>query len=136
MNEEINFELEQIKKYLKELDSYNIKNFDEFKKNTMKNLASSMCIFSILNSIIEIGERIISIKKFETPLKYREIFEILEENKIISEKVSSELKKYMYIRNMIAHQYGKINLERLYDIINKRYIFLDFSEEIKIFFRD
>lgn len=131
MNEEINYNIEQILKYLGELEMYDITNFEEFKKDTMKHLASSMCIFSILNSCIEIGERIIKLKNFQTPLKYREIFEILEQNNVISKKTSKLMQDNMYIRNMIAHQYGKVDLKKLYNIINEKNIFNKFIEEIK-----
>ena len=41
------------------------------------------------------------------------------------------MQKYMYVRNMIAHQYGKIELKRLYDIIENKNVFTEFCNEIK-----
>ncbi|MCA9496428.1 MAG: DUF86 domain-containing protein [Nanoarchaeota archaeon] len=131
MNEEINYEIEQIHKYLKEIENMNIESLEEFKNTPIKHLASSMCIFSILNSCIELGENLITKKKLETPLKYKEIFEILRNNNLISKKTGEKLSEYMYIRNMLAHQYGKINLKKVYEIINSKKIILDFMNEIK-----
>lgn len=131
MNEKINYEIEEINKYHKEIQNLQIKNLKQFKEKNILNLAASMCLFNILNSCIEIGESTISIKKLETPYKYKEIFEILEKNKIISKKTAKTLANYMYHRNMLAHQYGKIDIDKIYDIIKNIKIFPQFIEEIK-----
>ena len=42
-----------------------------------------MLVFSLVNSAIDLGNEIISAKKLEMPQSYKEIFEILANNKLI-----------------------------------------------------
>ncbi|MFW6285751.1 MAG: type VII toxin-antitoxin system HepT family RNase toxin [Nanoarchaeota archaeon] len=133
MNEKINYEIEEILTYLKDINDLEIKDFNDLITNRQKLLSSCMCIFNIINSTIEIGEEIISTKKFETPLKYREIYEILNNNKVLSLKVSKKLSSFIYQRNMLAHQYGKLNKRKIYEVVKEKNVFLDFIDEIKIF---
>lgn len=131
MNEELNFQISEIKIYYDDLENLNLKSKKLFLENREKKLASSMALFNILNASIEIGEIIISEKNLEIPLKYKEIFSILKNNKIISIKVSKILSNYVYHRNMLAHNYGKIKFEQLYDLIENKDIFIEYINEIK-----
>lgn len=130
MNEKLNIEIENLRQYLKEMDDFPVKNVNEFINSRIKNLALSMLIFSSINCTIEIGEIIISKYSFETPLKYREIFEILIKNNVITEKTGTKLSSFIYQRNMIAHQYGKIKLEKIYEVIIEKEIFITYTNEI------
>lgn len=133
MNEKINYNLEEINTYFKDILNLKIKDKNDFLKNRPKNLAASMCVFNILNSVIEIGETIISENSFETPFKYKEIFEILNKNKALSNTVAKNIGNYMYQRNMLAHQYGKIKLDKIYEIIENEEIIFEFVKEVKNF---
>lgn len=131
MNEEINYQINEINTYLKDLKIVNSKK--DFLENREKKLATSMALFNILNASIEIGEIIISKNDLDVPLKYRDIFDILHQNKVISKDISIHLKKFVYHRNMLAHQYGKINFEELYELIENKDFFIKYIEEIKGF---
>jgi uncharacterized protein YutE (UPF0331/DUF86 family) len=130
MNEKINYEIEEIKTYLKDIENLEIKNKIDFLQKRDKQLAASMALFNILNSTIELGEELITSNNLETPLKYREIFQILKENKKLNSNVADKIGKYMHQRNMLAHQYGKINLELIYEVIENKDIFNKFISEI------
>ena len=130
MNEKINYEIEEIKTYLKDIDSLNIKNLNDFISKRNNQLAASMAIFNILNSTIEIGEELITKFDLETPLKYREIFEILAKNKKIRSTIAKKLENFIHHRNMLAHQYGKINPKTIYEVIEQKQIFNDFINNI------
>ena len=64
-----------------------------------------MAIFSLLNNTIELGEKIIDIKKLEFPTKYRDIPKILSKNKILSKEEYKIFDKMIIHRNNIAHEY-------------------------------
>lgn len=131
MNEEVNYEIEQVEKYLKEIEDMNIKNYEDFESTSIKNLAASMCVFSILNSCIELGEHLITLRSLETPLKYKDIFVILTSKKILSKKTGESLSNFMHLRNMLAHQYGRVDLNKVYKAIEQRNVFKNFIEEVK-----
>ena len=89
-----------------------------------------MLLFSIINCTIEIGEILIEQFNLKTPLKYKEIFKILNNEKIIKNKTSNILSSFIYQRNMIANQYSEIKNDKIFEAISKRYIFQNFVDEI------
>lgn len=123
-----------IEKYLEILDSFNINNEKEFDEKVNDYLAISMSLFTILNACIEIGEGIIDKKKLKFPTTYREIFEILQNNKIISKQLAINMTSFMRQRNMIAHQYDEIKTNEIFSLYKKRDIFNKFILETKKYF--
>ena len=120
-----------IEKYLKNLDSFSFKNLNDFENRFNDYLSVSMSLFTILNASIEIGEALIDKNELEFPTSYRKVFEILGKNNIISKNLAKDLASFMYERNMIAHQYDDINIEDIYNLLNKREVFEKFISEIK-----
>jgi len=55
----------------------------------------------------------LSEKKFGFPSKYREIFELLYEAKMISKKTLNDIKRLIFLRNLISHEYYNITKEEL-----------------------
>lgn len=93
-----------IEGWFSELNSIGIRKPDELKD--IKNFhAVSMLLFSILNGVITIGEEIVAIKKLGFPTSYRNVFEILNKNKIISKELYEKISELIGYRNMFAHEY-------------------------------
>ena len=110
--------LSDIRKYLKDLEEEKIKKWEDLKEKS-KFYSCSMLVFSLVNSAIDLGNEIISAKKLEMPQSYREIFEILANNKLIDENMKNDLIELVRIRNMIAHRYFTITPKRLFFSISK-----------------
>ena len=123
--------IEVIEKYIKILEEFNINSVEDFNSKTHDNLAISMSLFTILNACIEIGEELITIKKLEVPMSYREIFSILSKHNILSKETSQKISNYMYYRNMIAHQYDEIDITKIYYVFENKDFFKTFILEIK-----
>ncbi|HNW82820.1 MAG TPA: DUF86 domain-containing protein [bacterium] len=66
---------------------------------------------------IDIANYVISKYEFETPKISRESFEILCKHKIITEQISENLQKMVGFRNIAVHNYKKISLIILSEII-------------------
>lgn len=63
----------------------------------------------------------ISAKKLKkVPKEYAECFEILSEQKIISNELGIELIKMARFRNMLVHVYWKIDYQIIFDIIQDK----------------
>ncbi len=105
--------ISDINKYLRDLKEQKIESSEEL-KNKYKFYASSMLLFSIVNSAIDLGNEIISAKKLRMPHSYKEIFEILYEERIIDEKMKNDMVELVRIRNIIAHRYFLISPEKLF----------------------
>ncbi len=108
---------DSIKKYKKELDSYNIKSVDELKRNSERFYSSSMILFSMLNDLFSISEEIIDILDLELPENYHQIFSIMRKAKIISVDEEKKCFKLVKLRNVLAHEYDEFKEEDTFDLI-------------------
>jgi len=64
--------------------------------------------------------QIVNYKRLKYPEYEKEIFDILHENKIISENLAKKLKDAKGMRNIIAYQYGKIDDELVFEAITEQ----------------
>jgi len=92
-------------------------NLEEFKKDQDIQDIVIHNLFLIIQNLIDIGNHIIADEGFETPGYYGEIPEILSKEKIISENLASVFKKMISFRNIIVHEYSKVDLAKVYDIL-------------------
>ena len=76
-------------------------------------------MFSIINRAIDLGEEIVSYKKLGFPGRYREIFYLLEKNRIINEKSYNELSDLVYFRNLAAHEYHTFTENDVFNALKK-----------------
>ena len=68
----------------------------------------------------DIGQRIIRQRKLGLAKEYRDIFDLLQQHKIIPKELASELKKMVGFRNLAVHEYAKLDLALVKYIIQHR----------------
>ena len=69
-----------------------------------------------IQSCIDIAAHIISEKSFGVPGNTNELFYILEENKYLSSELTEKMVKAVGFRNLLVHEYTKIDLKQVYEI--------------------
>ena len=79
----------------------------------------SMIMFAIINMSFSIGEEVILLRKLPRQKSHRDIFKILCNAGIISEKLRDEMTSLVFYRNHFAHQYSAIEEADLYSIAEK-----------------
>jgi len=79
--------------------------------------ALAMECFQAVNSTIELGELLVSENNLGFPSTYREIFELLHKNKMISKETLDDMKKLVFFRNLIAHEYYAITEKELREMV-------------------
>ena len=111
-----------VEQYLQDLEEI-LPEEDIFLTNKVTQYGVSMIMMNIINACIDIGNELITIRKFSYPTTYRETFTILEKQKIISSSLTKKMKNLVGLRNLLAHEYGEINMELLYEqAIETRFI--------------
>ena len=70
-----------------------------------------------VEAVLDLGNHLIADQNLETPDSNRDIFRILFENKIISERLKKSLIKMAGFRNILVHDYLDLNRELEYEII-------------------
>lgn len=136
----INFDLEKIggilddiERYLKDLKELNVT--EEDLENKEKFYAASMLTFSIMNRCIDLGSEIISAGNFGMPSSYRDIFDYLYRRKVVDKEVRDEMIKLVYYRNLIAHEYHRINEKEVLTLVNGIGISERFIQQIRGFIK-
>ena len=96
--------IRDIERFFTDLDKFQIKSESDF-YHFDKFYGVSMILFSIVNRAIDLGEEIVTDKKLGFPNKYREIFELLHKNELISDRLSHDFSDLVHFRNLAAHEY-------------------------------
>lgn len=101
----------------------------EYKENLEKKAICERYFEKIVEAAVDLAILLIRYKKIESPEDDDKSFKILSKNSIISEKLSIRLSDAKGMRNIIAHEYGKINDEIVFEAISSE-LLKDVSEFI------
>lgn len=124
--------LNEVKKYILLVGQYKKFRLNQLSTDSTLRGAVERYLYLLTQSTIDLGEVIISFFKYRQPSTYAEVFEILFENKLISQDLIAPLKKMAGFRNVLAHAYGEINLELVYQVLQKDVVSIEsFLAEIQ-----
>ena len=115
----INDKINEINQFLEELESLVPSSLEEYKSCIEKKAACERYVEKIVEAVIDLAFLIIKNKKLRIPEDDIDAFNILLENKIIDNDLASRLKNAKGMRNIISHQYGKIDDEIVFEAINE-----------------
>lgn len=114
--------LENFREYLKYL--YQLKKEAKNKKVFLADFHlfgnTERYLQSLIQIIIDISHLLIIDLGFEKPEDNYEAISILFENKIISEELANKLTKMVGLRNILVHEYGKIDRKKIYRILKQQ----------------
>lgn len=90
-----------------------------------------------IQAIIDISHLIIIDLELRRPQDNYETISILFEKKVISEDLAQSLTKMLGLRNILVHEYGKIDRKLVYEILQNRLGDLeDFKKQIINFIKN
>lgn len=117
--EKIIRKIEDLKQFVDYLRSKQNISREELEKDYSLRSAVERNLQIALESVLEIGEIIISKEGFRKPEKYREIIEILGERGILPKKFAKRFAPAAGFRNILVHHYAKVDLDELYKHLKK-----------------
>lgn len=121
-----------IRKYLKILKGYRKYSKNQIKTDVDIRGMVERYLYLACQATIDLAEAVISFKQFRKPTALSENFHILNEEKIISDALTEKMVGMVGFRNIVAHDYAKINYDVVYDVIQNRLVDIeDFIKEIK-----
>lgn len=109
-----------ILKYLKILEGYKKYSKKEIERDLNLKGALERYLYLISQATIDLAEATLSFKNFRKPATLGESFHILNEEKIISDELTEKMIKMVGFRNVIAHDYEKINYDIVYNVLQNR----------------
>lgn len=121
--------IEIIERCIKRIHEVYEGNFENLKDYTKQD-SIILNIQRACEATIDLAMHIISEKKLGIPQSSRDAFEILNNNKIIDDKITKRLKAMVGFRNIAVHNYQAVNIEIVKEIIEKH--IGDFQEFIYV----
>ena len=123
---------ETIKKCIARIQEEYVGFKNEFYQNYTKQDSIILNIERLSQATIDIAAHIIRINKYGIPKTSREVFVLLDNNKVISSTISQVMQKMVGFRNLAIHDYQNLNLDIVVAIIEKHLVdFENFLDEIK-----
>ena len=102
----------------------------EFSNNFTKQDSVILNLERLCQAAIDLAAHLVRTNKFGIPQDNRELFQLLEQNRLISKKLSRNLQAMVGFRNLAVHDYQELNLDIVQGIIKNNLI--DFREFSKI----
>ena len=119
--------LEKLRGYLQTLKAVQKNDLGSFKKDPFIHGAAERYLHLSIECLLDIGNHIIAERGYPKPETYGEILQILADNEVISGKLFGELEGMAAFRNVLVHDYLKLDLEKVYQVITDR---LRYFEEL------
>lgn len=112
--------MERVREYLTILES--VLDFDEkrFFSDPFVYCTAERNLHLVIEALIDIGNHIISDPGYPKPETYAEIFYILREKDIIQEALFNEIDGMTSFRNLLVHDYLKIDRKQVYQLLKTR----------------
>lgn len=111
--------INEVHLYLDELSKIAPNEFDDYKSNNVLKAACERYFEKIIEAIMDIAFMVIVKRKLRMPEDDIDAFKILLEHKIIDEGLCKKLKQAKGMRNILAHQYGTIKDEIVFEAIKE-----------------
>ncbi len=112
--------ISSVRKYLKILERYKKYSKNDIEKDLDIRGAVERYLYLAIQSAIDLAEAVISHKNLRKPATMSEAFYILNEENLINEQLTEKLAKMVGFRNIMAHDYEKINYDIVYDVLRNR----------------
>ena len=116
----VNEKIKQIESFLDELKDIIPDKFKEYRSSNLVKAGCERYFEKIIEGVTDISFMVIAIKKLKIPEDDIASFRILLEHKIITERLYKKLKEGKGMRNILAHQYGDIDDEIIYESITQQ----------------
>jgi len=114
--------LKLLAEYVDELHGYQIQalSFHTYQDNKMLRRAVERSLQVAVEACLDIGRRIIAVEGFRYPETNQDVFRILAEEKVLPADLLPTLLEMVRFRNLIVHDYARIDDARVYGILKKR----------------
>lgn len=94
--------------------------FREYQEDTRLRKAVERSLHTAIEACLDIGRHLIVLKGFRYPDDNQDVFRVLAEEKVVSKKLLPVLLDMARFRNLIVHDYARIDDAKVYAILKKR----------------
>jgi len=129
--------LELINQYSSECKEMRVVSRSEYLEDIVLQRTVERSLMNAIQSCIDLASHIRTAEGLETAETSREEIEALVTADIISPETGAKLAEAVGFRNHLAHRYGDIDHDLVYDVLQEDLDWIDrYQQEIAIWFRD
>ena len=111
--------INEIKEFINQLSDFAPSTLEEYKSEIVKKAACEHYFEKTVQAITDIAFLTIKLKRFRIPQDDNDSFTVLNENKVIDENLAKSLQNAKSMRNILAHEYGKVDDSLVYESITE-----------------
>lgn len=112
--------LEKLREYLQTLKAVQKTPLAKFEADPFIHGAAERYLHLSIECLLDVGNHIIADRGYRKPDSYGEILQILAEREVIPEKLFRELDGMAAFRNVLVHDYLKLDLAKVYQVIKEK----------------
>ena len=112
--------ISSIQRYLKIVSRFKQHSLSEIEQDETIRGAVERYLYLSCQAVIDLAEDVIALRSYRKPVTMAESFSILAEEGLISNDLTGKMIRLTGFRNVIAHDYEKINYEIVYDVLQNR----------------
>lgn len=134
MKDRIEDKIKEICIFLEELEELLPADFEEYRTKLKDRAACERIFEKIVEAVVNLSFILVRMKKLGVPEDDKDVFKKLENGKIITSPLSKKLQEAKGMRNILAHEYGKVNDELVYHSLTAEIIpdVEEFLKQIKL----
>ncbi|PIQ67999.1 MAG: hypothetical protein COV91_06330 [Candidatus Taylorbacteria bacterium CG11_big_fil_rev_8_21_14_0_20_46_11] len=117
--ESVNNKLFRLKEIIKILEEVRVAPREDFVKDGKLNGAAMFNLLIGITIILDVGQHLLAQVAQRTAHEYKEAIKLLGEEKIIPFPFADENEKMASFRNMLVHEYDKVDLAQVHDYLQK-----------------
>jgi uncharacterized protein YutE (UPF0331/DUF86 family) len=115
----IEIRLAKLREYCEHLKELRESDRETFKKDYKVHGLAEHFLYLSIQSMLDIGHHLVAGLQLRKPLDYEEVFQILGEARILPEELIRALAGVGRIRNILAHAYITIDLDKVHENLQK-----------------
>ena len=112
--------ISRLRSYTEALKSAEDIDWEKYKSDLRAKAFVERYLHLAIEEVIDIANHLISFFKWREPAGYRDLFQILKEHGIMSEKDLPTFQNMASFRNMLVHRYETIDEELVFGLFKKR----------------
>ncbi len=113
--------LERLREYLDILESVLKYDLSRFVRDPFIHGTAERYLHLAIECLLDIGNHVISNRGYRKPENYADIFRILAEQEVIPASLYKELDGMAAFRNLLVHDYLRLDREKIYGIIHDKH---------------
>ena len=112
--------LERLREYLEILETVQQYDMKRFAQDPFVHGTAERYLHLAIECLLDIGNHVISDRGYPKPESYADIFRILAEKQILPDELLDELSGMAAFRNVLVHDYLRLDREKVYHILMEK----------------